>query len=176
MLWNRLGSDTIKDTFGQWDDYVAQKSGSTIQLPALYVDEEEARNTLDYLNVITVARFTDDESTTGLGQQLLLSLAAVTRPLSFEVVGLGPQPIYHGKEIDDALTARRNSQAPDEWSEPSVTVQFVTHERDAAAVEQQLLSCYPNSAVVDEGYLPWPNALPGSDVVWNHGLRWQFVF
>jgi hypothetical protein len=102
---------------------------------------------------IVVAQFPDDASTIAKADVFLRSLAELTSPVAFEILGVGAQPHFDiemaNKFIANDQTDRL-SEAICSWSEPYVKTQFVTHPDDAGRVAHQLLSQYPNSAVISD--------------------------
>jgi hypothetical protein len=103
--------------------------GSTITLPPV-----DWGHDYRHLVPIVVEQFPDDEATIPKAQQLLLSMPAIYRPVSFEVIGLGP------------CTGQNGNQP--ESTKPRIVVQFVVDRGDLENVHHQLLTHYPNSAVL----------------------------
>lgn len=100
---------------------------------------------------IVVEQFPEDSSTIPKADVFLRSLAGLTAPVSFEVLGIGAQPQFdHDKarELIEAEQSDRLSEAICGWTEPYVKTQFVAHQSDAKQVAHQLLAQYPNSAVL----------------------------
>ncbi|MCA9068937.1 MAG: hypothetical protein KDA84_08445, partial [Planctomycetaceae bacterium] len=81
---------------------------------------------LDGLRALSVARFPEDEATLAKAEQLLRALPHLTRPIAFEIIGLGPG---HNQS-------------------PQIVTQFVGAEPDLHRLERLLMAHYPNSAVV----------------------------
>lgn len=125
---------------------------------------------LDYENLvpIVVEQFCEDETTIPKIQQFLLSLPSLRRPLSFEVMGWGPQPMWDHEKSKEIMQAQSRGEkrsireAICGWEEPYTVVQFVADKADAAQVQNQLISHYPNSAIVigENVY----SATPGSNL------------
>lgn len=119
--------------------------GKKLELP------EVARVETDQLAHIVIARFPEDVSTIAKSDVFLRSLASLTAPVSFEILGMGAQPLFDqekAKELIAAGESKRMSEAIRDWTEPYVKTQFVAQQRDAQQVQHQLLSQYPNSAVL----------------------------
>lgn len=106
------------------------------------------------LTSITAEQFPEDESTIAKSEEFLRSLPNLSRPVSFELLGMGPQPEFDhelAKQIvlDEANGRKRPiADAIIGWTEPYTVVQFVADQHDAQRVERQLLAHYPNSAIV----------------------------
>lgn len=122
---------------------------------------------LDDLIPIVVEQFAADEATIPKAEEFLRSLTHVSRPLSFEIVGLGPEPIYdQQKFLHFTQTRPKGKRNYDEaitgWNPGSITTLFVAHKTDARQLERQLVAHFPNSAIV-----------PGdSSTLWdNPGMR-----
>ena len=61
---------------------------------------------MDRLATIVIEQFPDDEVTIPKAQQFLLSCPVLRRPVAFQILGLGPQPIYEGlTDYREALAA-----------------------------------------------------------------------
>ncbi len=120
---------------------------------------------------ITIEQFPDDEPTIRQAEQLLLSFGRLTWPVSFEVIGLGAQSAYD--DLDDGreiLAARRDGRRPDSWRDPTISMQFVAHRRDAAGIANQLLAHHPNSAVITHDDLDFAtDLLPGFSLLAEEG-------
>jgi hypothetical protein len=103
---------------------------------------------------IIVEQFCEDETTIPKIQQFLLALPALRRPLSFEVMGWGPQPKWDIEITKEIVATRGHGQkrsmrdAISGWEAPYTVVQFVADEADAAQVQCQLVAHYPDSAIV----------------------------
>jgi hypothetical protein len=134
-------------------------------------DFEFMWNEIDRLSAITIEQFPEDDATIPKAQQFLLSCPALKRPVAFQLLGLGPQPVYDGlTEPSDILDARREARPPSGWTEPWIVVQFVAHRSDIQKLEHQLVSHYPNSAVVVKETLNRAtDLLPAHDLMQNIG-------
>jgi len=151
---------------------VIHPADASITLPAWpssdieYMGEEPER-----LAVITIEQFPDDEATIPKASQFLLSCPAVKRPVAFQVLGMGPQPIYEGlTDPHEILEARRAARRPIGWKEPLITVQLIAHRADIHKLEHQLISHYPNSAVtVKTGLDLTTDVLPSHDLMHETG-------
>lgn len=105
----------------------------------------------DQLVHIVVEQFPEDESTIAKSDVFLRSIANVAAPVSFEILGMGAQPLFDHDKAKELLAAGerdRISEAIRDWTQPYVRAQFVSQQGDAQQVEHQLLSQYPNSAVL----------------------------
>ncbi|MEX2140460.1 MAG: DUF87 domain-containing protein [Pirellulales bacterium] len=166
----------FNDWEGPWDGRLLRLTDSRIRRPdeplllpvgRVGVDQDEIKD----LVPIVVQQFPEDEATIPKAQQFALAVSVVRRPVSFEILGLGPQPIYDLPDSPAWLEARRENRKPIGWSEPAITVQFVAHRSDAAKLQRQLLAHYPNSAVVVGGRLSEArDMLPGHDLVYSQGF------
>lgn len=113
------------------------------------------------LQPVVLEQFPDDESTIPKAEEFLRAVSHVTRPVSFEIIGVGPQAKYDsekGLEIlkDQAAGKKRKlSEAICGWSEPFSVLQFVAHPDDAPRIERLLLAHFPNSSVVRGEELNW---------------------
>ena len=159
-----------RDKVTRWDKYVNKWNSSEIVLPATHATVEEMQAAAAEFVPIRIEQFEDDEVSMDKAEQLLLSLASLSHPAAFEVIGLGPQPIFgHCSDPLEVLEARRAAHTPSDWHAPATYVQFVAHRNDADRLYHQLLSHYPNSAVSLESELnPATDLLPGHDL--NEGL------
>lgn len=121
----------------------------------------------DDLVPIVIEQFPEDDSTIPKADQLLRSLPDLARPVSFELLGLGPQSTYDEAEAKRVLENRRQggkrslAEAICGWKDPYTVCQFVAEKSDARRLARQLLAHYPNSAVVLGDRLP-VNDLPGT--------------
>ena len=117
---------------------------------------------------IVVEQFPEDTSTIPKIQQFLLAMPTLHRPLSFEIMGWGPQPKWDPKKSWEVIQAQRGGEkrsireAICGWEDPYAVVQFVAHESDAAQVQSQLAAHYPNSAIVIGEDLG--RAMPGNNI------------
>lgn len=110
---------------------------------------KEERADYEQLVSIVVEQFPEDESTIEKMEQLLLALRTVTRPVSFEVIGIGPHPTFDNERVSELIrTGGRISDAINGWTEPYTKVQFVAHRNDAKLLRAQVTLHFPNSAVV----------------------------
>ncbi len=126
---------------------------------------------VDDLVSIDVEQFPEDVSTIAKAHQLLLALPYLERPISFELLGFGPQPTYDLPNGRELLEARRVNRSPDGWSKPLIRTQFVLHRADADQLKALLLAHYPNSAVVVQEQLRFDSDLiPGHDLLHGHGF------
>lgn len=106
------------------------------------------------LAIVTFEQYPEDESTVPKGEELLRSLVSLSRPVSFEIVGMGTTPRFDHEKAAEVFRARAAgekrelSEAICGWTEPYVRAQFVAHKTDAPWIERLLLTHYPNSAVV----------------------------
>ncbi len=119
--------------------------GSAIVLPEWPLVESE------HLGHIVVEQFPEDESTIAKAEVFLRSLANLTAPVSFEILGMGAQPIFDEEKASELIAAgerERIREAIRDWTEPYVKTQFVAHRNDVQQVQHQLLAQYPNSAVL----------------------------
>lgn len=119
--------------------------GESILLPELPSYET------DQLAHVVVEQFPEDASTIAKAEVFLRSLANLTAPVSFEILGMGALPQFdHAKAREFIINNQRDriSEAICGWTEPYVKTQFVAHQRDSRQVEHQLLAQYPNSAVL----------------------------
>lgn len=125
----------------------------------------DPETSIEQLVPIRVEQFAEDEATIAKAEQLLLALPYLTGPVSFEVLGLGRQPLFPDlPDGPDILHARRDESA-DGWTEPMVRVQFVARKSDAGQLQRQLLAHYPNSAIVIGERLTYAtDMLPGFDM------------
>lgn len=122
------------------------------------------------LSTIVVEQFPDDEVTIPKAQQLLLACPVLKRPAAFQVLGLGPQPIYESlTEPSEILAARREAQFPTGWTEPRIQIQFIAHRTDARKLEHQLIAHYPNSAVIVRDLDLTTDLLPSHDLLEDIG-------
>lgn len=167
--WEGPWNGNLLARFGVGDQLV-QRADQSWQLPLASWGADP--DGLDELIPIVVEQFTEDESTIGKAEQLLRALPAIRYPISFEVLGLGPQPIYEGiTDGREMLQARGENEVPTGWTPPSVTTKFVAHRSDLAVLERQLISHYPNSAVVPgEALDAFADFLPGFDLLNEHGF------
>lgn len=100
---------------------------------------------------ILVEQFPEDASTIAKSDVFLRTLASLTAPVSFEILGMGAQPQFDHEKAGELLAAGQNyrlSETIHGWTEPYVKTQFVAHPSDAKQVAHQLLAQYPNSAVL----------------------------
>lgn len=99
-----------------------------------------------------IARYVEDDSTIPLADQFLRSLPMLRHPVSFELLGVGPQPIYDTEPTARIFEDRANGiDRPidiriSDWKTPYISTQFVAHKADVRRVERQLLTHYPESA------------------------------
>lgn len=119
--------------------------GARIELPEVpLVDTEQ-------LGHVVVEQFPEDESTIAKADVFLRSLANLSAPVSFEILGMGAQPIFDQEKARELLAdgeRERICEAIRDWTEPYVKTQFVAHQNDVRQVQHQLLGQYPNSAVL----------------------------
>lgn len=121
------------------------QDGGTIGLP------EHPPHDADQLSHIVVEQFPEDASTIAKADVFLRSLANLTAPVSFEILGMGAQPKFDtAKALELVKQGQRGriSEAISGWTDPYVKTQFVAHHSDARQVQNQLLAQYPNSAVL----------------------------
>lgn len=100
---------------------------------------------------IVVEQFPEDSSTISKADVFLRSLRNLTGPVSFEILGFGPQPELDYKFASELIAAGQSDRISESitgWTEPYVKTQFVAQQRDAKQVTHQLLAQYPNSAVL----------------------------
>lgn len=161
-----------RDAVTRWDAYVNKWNASEIILPAMQTAVEEMLVSAGEFLPIRIEQFADDEVAIDKAEQLLLSLASLSHPVAFEVIGLGPQPVFADcAEPQQALAARRAARAPSDWREPTTAVQFVAHHNDVDRLYHQLLTHYPNSAVCLEDELnPTTDLLAGHDLTMDLGF------
>jgi hypothetical protein len=181
-----------RHTLTAWDCYVNQWEGpwaagvlgqkvptpmvhpvdAPLELPAWPSgDHDYMHEHVENLSVITIEQFADDEATIPKAQQFLLSCPALNWPVAFQVLGLGPQPVY-GELADpiEILEARREARAPTGWTEPTIVIQFIAHHSDVRSLERQLVTHYPNSAITVKQRLDLASdALPSHDLSFEVG-------
>lgn len=128
--------------------------GQKIVLPEVPLLYDEA------LVRIVVEQFPEDHMTIPKAEELLRSLPYLHRPVSFEIVGVGPQPKYDHERVKQILAEEPGAidrcleEARDGSTKPYTVSQFIAHMQDAPRLERLLATHYPNSAVVaDEGVL-----------------------
>jgi hypothetical protein len=137
---------------------------------------------LEQLVPIRVRQFPEDEATIAKANQLVRSLPILRHPLSFEVIGFGPQAVYDLPNGPELLKARRDCVRPQSWSKPFVGVQFVSHCEDQPQVSRQLLAHYPNSAIVADELDYSADIVPAHDLMHGYGfaaslqLQTDYVF
>lgn len=134
----------------------------------------------DWNNIvpIVVEQFPDDESTIPKAEEFLRSLPNVTHPISFEVVGVGPEPRYDiekGRAIMQEHAAgnknRKISEARRGYDDPYIQILWTADRQDAPRIERQLVAHFPNSAVVCGDELDWNRDIqPGSDIEQGRGF------
>ena len=101
------------------------------------------------LVAIVIEQFAEDKTTIPKADQFLRSLPNLRHPISFELVGFGPQPncdmdYIQQISIDQSQGIPREMELPIlSWSEPFAVAQFVAHQADARRIERQLLAHYP---------------------------------
>jgi hypothetical protein len=160
-------------TFGQKvPTPVVHPAGAPLELkPWPSSDQEDLLGEINRLSVISIEQFPDDEATLQKAHQFLLSCTALRRPVAFQVLGLGPQPLYKGlTDASDILEARREARTPSGWTEPRITVQFIAHRSDIENLEHQLVAHYPNSAVAVRHELNrTSDVLPSHDLMHDIG-------
>ena len=125
---------------------------------------EQPCPTNEHLVPVIVEQFTADETTIPKAEQFLLALPTLRRHVSFEILGIGPQPEYDDEKLRKLMDAgrwRRMDEAISGWTKPTITAQFVCDRADAAVVRRQLIAHYPNSAVVLGEQLTFEDKLPG---------------
>lgn len=152
---------------------IVHPAGAPLELTAWPTSNEEYLcEEVGRLSAIVVEQFPDDEATIPKSQQFLLACPAIRRPVAFQVLGLGPQPIYDGfSDPGEILDARREARRPDRWTEPAISMQFIAHRSDIKKLEHQLIAHYPNSAVVVKDQLDF-----ATDLLPSHDLRHDFGF
>lgn len=167
-LWDCVVNDWDGPWEGSWlrrvlfPDQPLRRPGETLILP------EVPCPTWEGLVRIVAERFPEDEATIPKAEQFLLALPGLTRPLAFEIVGMGARPEWDSSKTLEILDARargekrRFDEAICGWSEPYTVAQFVAHQADAPMVQAQLLAHYPNSAVVIHDDLS--DTMPGNDL------------
>jgi hypothetical protein len=139
--------------------------GAHLKLPGDLVAEGEEVNGLV---AITVEQFSEDEETIPKADLFLRSLSALKRPISFEILGVGPTPRYDLDKLKEILAAnargenRHMSEARIGQYDGFIVVQFVARRDDAKLVNDQLVAQYPNSAVV-----PRPEDNDSHDNFWK---------
>ena len=112
---------------------------------------------------IVIEQFPEDFTTIPKAEQFLLSFPMIRRPVSFEILGIGPQPMFDYRKLA-ALRKKPGPRDYDEaitgWSPPFTRSQFVCHRGDAILLRNQLLAQYPNSAVTVGTTLALEDTLP----------------
>ncbi|MFO7902983.1 MAG: hypothetical protein R6U98_10000 [Pirellulaceae bacterium] len=103
------------------------------------------------LRAIVVEAFSDDQSI-GRAEQLLQSFASFTHPVSFEVVGRGPWPIFDMQKAEKLSAAGHNTleDAIIGHQAPYTAIQFVTHHTQTDKCCQLIRMHYPQTKVVVE--------------------------
>lgn len=133
-------------------------------------DPEYMCKEIGRLSTVVIEQFPDDEATIPKAQQFLLSCPVVKRPVAFQVLGLGPQPIYQGlTDADEILEARREARYPTSWTVPRIQIQFIAHRADIKKLEHQLVAHYPNSAVLVRDLDRSSDLLPSHDLLKDIG-------
>ncbi len=120
-------------------------------------------NNYDDLVPIVIEQFPEDFTTIPKAEQFLLSFPIIRRPVSFEILGVGPQPIFDYEkfaELRKKPSPRNFDDAISGWSDPFTRSQFVCHRGDALLLRNQLIAQYPNSAVVVGKRLTSDDTLP----------------
>lgn len=143
---NRLLSDTPV-----W------RHGDPLTLPELPCSSDEE------LVPIVVEQFPEDFTTIPKAEQFLLSFPNIRRPVSFEILGIGPQPILDYEKFGAMIKAGARKGYDDAisgWSPPFTRAQFVCHRGDAILLRNQLLAQYPNSAITVNRSLTYEDTLP----------------
>jgi len=143
LIWAEFNQDYADPWdcyFNNWeagyhDRRRVRRIKETLVLPPLFLDEDAQSEYTDQLATVTIEQFPDDAATIEKAEQFVRSLLSLGSPVTFEVLGLGAQQNQNG------------------WTEPSISVQFVAQDSDVNLLHQQLLSHYPNSAVLVKDHL-----------------------
>lgn len=159
--------------------------GYPVVLPELPCD-----NWTDVVPIV-VEQFPEDESTIPKSEEFLRSLPNLTRPISFEIVGIGPEPQFDNSKAiqisrEHAAGNKKRSyvDAIKDYAKPYIQVLWTAHRDDAPRLERQLIAHFPNSAVVSGAELDFLRDLnPGNNIeqgrgfaatlIENHCYCWQ---